>query len=66
MDDYLSLLALMDDGQRTRALELFALAVMLGLGWWRIRSRRREREEDQNARSEPAYDMRRDGQRFSA
>lgn len=66
MDDYISLLAMTDRGQWILSLELLALAIMLGLGLWRIHIRRRKQEEDQHAGNEPKYDMRRDGQRLSA
>jgi hypothetical protein len=65
MDEYIAMLSNMDLDEWKLPLELFTLAVLLGLGLWRIRKRRQEREEDQLAGREPEFDMRRDGQRLS-
>jgi hypothetical protein len=65
MDDYTSLLSVMDHDQWVLSVKLFALAVMLGLGLWRIRTRRQEHDGDRRAGEEREFDMRRDGQIYS-
>ena len=63
MDDYISPLFAMDHDHLLLTLKLFALAVVLGLGLWRIHVRIGSSEAD--PRSEAAeFDMRRDGQRL--
>ena len=64
MDEYISILMAMDHDSLVLTLKLFALAVVLGLGLWRIHVRIRDSEGDQRSEG-PEYDMRRDGQRFT-
>ena len=64
MDDYISLFSAMDHDRLMFTLKLLALAVVLGLGLWRIHLRIGESERDQRSEA-PAYDMRRDGQRLT-
>jgi hypothetical protein len=53
----------MIDGNLLFSLELCALAVLIGVGVWRIY--RTRRSATLNASAPVAYDMRQDGQRMS-
>lgn len=54
----------MEQSDLILAIELVALAVLVGLAIWRMVWLRGGQIDDQSARR-PAYDMRRDGQRLA-
>ncbi len=58
------MVATMIDGNLLFSLELSALAVLVGVGVWRISAIRQSAAI--NASAPVAYDMRRDGQRLGA
>ena len=65
MDDYTAWLTLLDHDPML-SLKLFALAIVLALGLWRIHTRTQAREDGRDAGAEREFDMRRDGQHFTA
>lgn len=65
MDDYAAWLTLLEYG-RMLSLKFFALAIALAFGLWRVHRRAQGHEAGRDAGAEREFDMRRDGQHFTA